>query len=137
MKYKNVLDRMKTELDNHARDYENAAKPSASSASSRSKLVEAHQVHKDIADTTYYIQQDLAETEQIGNNVNSRLAQQREQIEYTQKNLEETEDSLVRSRKALIKIGRRVMTDKCVQAAIILVELLIIGLLVYFKFFKK
>jgi SNARE protein len=99
--------------------------------------LQANAVHNEIADTTKGIQRDLDETEHIGIGVNSRLLQQREQIERTQGNLDDTEDSLARSKKILSRMGRRVLTDKCIQYLIILIELGIIAMIVWLKWFRK
>jgi vesicle transport through interaction with t-SNAREs protein 1 len=144
-KYDNVLARMKAELSQQDTEAQRRIKAASNTPSAtatgggggnRDKLLQAHQVHQQIDETTGYIKRDLEETEKIGIAVNSRLANQREQLESVRDNLEETEDSLARSKKVLNRMGRRVLTDKCTQFLIIVVEIAIIGIIVWAKYFK-
>eukprot|EP00475_Leptophrys_vorax_P008508 TRINITY_DN1550_c0_g1_i3.p4 TRINITY_DN1550_c0_g1~~TRINITY_DN1550_c0_g1_i3.p4 ORF type:complete len:154 (+),score=49.18 TRINITY_DN1550_c0_g1_i3:670-1131(+) len=135
---KTTVEKMKSEADKYKIDFEAARQPFRSDGENeRQRLLRANQVHDEMKDTTLAIQRDLDETEHIGVGVNSRLLQQREQIQRTQQGLDDTEDSLARSKKILKRMGRRVLTDKCIQYLIILVELGIIALIVWIKWLKK
>lgn len=131
------VERMKNELEEHRRTLEDLEHDSSKSDSSRKGLLEAHQIHDEIADSTIGIQRDLVEAEEIGIGVNTRLVEQREQIIRVKDRVEDTDDALVRSRKILTRMGRRVLTDKCTQALVIVLELGIIACIVYLKWFKK
>ena len=51
--------------------------------------------------------------------------------------LAETDDTLGRTKSTIRSIGRRLMTDKLVQGIVILLELGIIGLVVWYRYYKK
>ncbi|XP_017267425.1 vesicle transport through interaction with t-SNAREs homolog 1B [Kryptolebias marmoratus] len=78
-----------------------------------------------------------AETEQIGTEIIEELGEQREQLDRTRDRLVNTGENLGRSRKILRAMSRRLMTNKLLLAIIILMELAILGAVVYLKFFKK
>jgi len=70
-------------------------------------------------------------------NVGTRLKQQREQLINTREKLDESEETLSRTRRLLNLMGRRVITDKLTQGLIILIELAIIAIIVWVKYFRK
>ncbi|XP_005991565.1 vesicle transport through interaction with t-SNAREs homolog 1B [Latimeria chalumnae] len=78
-----------------------------------------------------------AETDQIGTEIIEELGDQREQLERTKDRLINTGENLSRSRKILRSMSRRVMTNKLLLSVIIVVELGILGAVVYLKFFHK
>lgn len=77
------------------------------------------------------------ETDQIGTDIIEELGQQREQLDRTKSRLENTGENLSRSRKILRAMSRRLMTNKLLLAVIILMELGILGAVIYLKFFRK
>jgi hypothetical protein len=99
--------------------------------------LELHEHHVQIDETTSKTKQVLAETEDIGMNVGTRLKQQREQLINTREKLDESEETLSRTRRLLNLMGRRVITDKLTQGLIILIELAIIAIIVWVKYFRK
>ncbi|XP_067847455.1 vesicle transport through interaction with t-SNAREs homolog 1B [Heptranchias perlo] len=76
-----------------------------------------------------------AETDQIGSDIIEELGEQREQLERSKDRLINTGENLSRSRKILRAMSRRVMTNKLLLAIIILLEVAILGTVVYLKFF--
>ncbi|XP_041827439.1 vesicle transport through interaction with t-SNAREs homolog 1B [Melanotaenia boesemani] len=78
-----------------------------------------------------------AETEQIGTDIIEELGEQREQLDRARDRLVNTGENLSRSRKILRSMSRRLMTNKLLLAVIILMELAILGAVVYLKFFRK
>jgi len=135
-KYGPAVDRMKSAFEEQQADFKRASARQQNPnepKTERQKLLEGHAIHDSIEDTTVNIQKDLAESEQIGINVNTRLVEQREQLVHARDHLDDTESSLVRSKKVLKQMGRRVLTDKCTQGVIVIVELGIIGLIVWAK----
>ncbi|XP_029900383.1 vesicle transport through interaction with t-SNAREs homolog 1B [Myripristis murdjan] len=82
-------------------------------------------------------QRIAAETDQIGTDVIEELGEQREQLERARNRLVNTGENLSRSRKILRAMSRRLMTNKLLLAVIILMELAILGAVVYLKFFRK
>ncbi|XP_062851778.1 vesicle transport through interaction with t-SNAREs homolog 1B [Trichomycterus rosablanca] len=75
------------------------------------------------------------ESEHIGTDIIDNLGQQREQLDRTRDRLVNTGENLSRSRKILRSMSRRVMTNKMLLAVIIIMELVILGAVVYLKFF--
>ncbi|XP_006113460.1 vesicle transport through interaction with t-SNAREs homolog 1B [Pelodiscus sinensis] len=78
-----------------------------------------------------------AETDQIGTEIIEELGDQREQLERTKSRLVNTNENLSKTRKILRSISRRVITNKLLLSVIILIELAILGGVVYYKFFRK
>ncbi|XP_067413874.1 vesicle transport through interaction with t-SNAREs homolog 1B isoform X1 [Emydura macquarii macquarii] len=78
-----------------------------------------------------------AETDQIGTDIIEELGDQREQLERTKSRLVNTSENLSKTRKILRSMSRRVMTNKLLLSVIIIVELAILGGVVYYKFFHK
>ncbi|XP_008291481.1 vesicle transport through interaction with t-SNAREs homolog 1B [Stegastes partitus] len=81
-------------------------------------------------------QRIAAESEQIGTDIIEELGEQREQLDRTRNRLENTGENLSRSRKILRAMSRRLMTNKLLLAVIIIMELAILGAVVYLRFFQ-
>nr|XP_012636581.1 vesicle transport through interaction with t-SNAREs homolog 1B [Microcebus murinus] len=77
------------------------------------------------------------ETDQIGSEIIEELGEQRDQLERTKSRLVNTSENLSKSRKILRSMSRKVTTNKLLLSIIILLELAILGGLVYYKFFRK
>ncbi|XP_030806477.1 vesicle transport through interaction with t-SNAREs homolog 1B [Camarhynchus parvulus] len=78
-----------------------------------------------------------AETDQIGTDIIEELGEQREQLERTKSRLVNTSENLSKSRKVLRSMSRRITTNKLLLSIIIILELAILGGVVYYKFFRK
>ncbi|XP_063254837.1 vesicle transport through interaction with t-SNAREs homolog 1B [Prinia subflava] len=78
-----------------------------------------------------------AETDQIGTDIIEELGEQREQLERTKGRLVNTSENLSKSRKILRSMSRRITTNKLLLSIIIILELAILGSVVYLKFFRK
>lgn len=81
-------------------------------------------------------QRIAAETEQIGTEIIEELGEQREQLDRSRNRLVNTGENLSRSRKILRAMSRRLVTNKLLLAVIILMELAILGAVIYLKFFR-
>lgn len=77
--------------------------------------------------------QVLAETTSTGAATTITLQEQREQIIRARETVRETDGLLVKSRKTLRRMSRRVVTNKIIQGLIMLLEVAVIVLIVYFK----
>jgi vesicle transport through interaction with t-SNAREs protein 1 len=77
------------------------------------------------------------QTEQIGTEVVSELGEQRESLLRAKSRIIQTDQELDKSKRILITMKKRVLTNKFVLILIILLELAILGSTVYIKFFKK
>ncbi|XP_078515717.1 vesicle transport through interaction with t-SNAREs homolog 1B [Lissotriton helveticus] len=78
-----------------------------------------------------------AETDQIGTEIIDELGQQRDQLDRTKGRLINTSENLSKSRKILRSMSRKLMTNKLLLSVIIILELAILGGVVYYKFFRK
>ena len=78
-----------------------------------------------------------AETDQIGSEIIEELGEQRDQLERTKSRLVNTSENLSKSRKILCSMSRKVTTNKLLLSIVILLELAILGGLVYYKFFRR
>lgn len=77
------------------------------------------------------------ETEQIGTDIIEELGEQREQLDRTRNRLVNTGENLSKSRKILRAMARRLVTNKLLLGVIIIMELAILGAVVYLKFFRR
>ncbi|KAL6105192.1 vti1b [Pungitius sinensis] len=82
-------------------------------------------------------QRIAAETDHIGNDIIEELGGQREQLDRTRNRLVDTGENLSRSRKVLRAMSRRLVTNKLLLGVIILMELAILGAVIYLKFFRR
>lgn len=78
-----------------------------------------------------------AENEQIGTEVISELGEQRERLLRAKRRLSQTDEELNKARKILVVMRVKVFTNKIVLILIILLELVILGITIYLKFFHK
>ncbi|XP_065832760.1 vesicle transport through interaction with t-SNAREs homolog 1B-like [Oscarella lobularis] len=76
------------------------------------------------------------ESEQVGTETLGELYGQREQLLRATDTVAETDAEVSKAKTILISMGKRVITDKLIMMIIILLELGIIGGLVYWKFFS-
>ncbi|KAG7509677.1 vesicle transport through interaction with t-SNAREs-like 1B [Solea senegalensis] len=82
-------------------------------------------------------QRIAAETDQIGTDIIEELGEQREQLDRSRNRLVNTGENLSRSRKILRSMSRRLVTNKLLLGVIILMELAILGAVIYLKFFRR
>ncbi|XP_064622863.1 vesicle transport through interaction with t-SNAREs homolog 1B-like [Lineus longissimus] len=108
----------------------------AMETSQRAKLMQGTESLKRSTASVGRAQQIAAETDQIAVDVIDELGNQRESLERTRDRLHETDSGLVRSRKILRSMARKMMTNKLVLAVIIILEFIILGGVVYWKFFS-
>ncbi|XP_011175115.1 vesicle transport through interaction with t-SNAREs homolog 1B [Solenopsis invicta] len=78
-----------------------------------------------------------AESEQIGTEVISELGEQRDRLLRAKRRLSQTDEELNKTRKILNVMQLKVLTNKIVLILIILLELAILGIIIYLKFFHK
>jgi len=76
------------------------------------------------------------ETDEIGVQIIGDLDEQRDTLVRTRDKLKETNADLSRSRRILATMGIKLMTNKLLLIVIIILELAIIGGIVYLKFIK-
>lgn len=76
------------------------------------------------------------ESEQIGTEVISELGGQRERLLSAKRRLSQTDEELHKTRRILNVMRRRVLMNKFVLILIILLEVAILGIIVYLKYFR-
>uniref|UniRef100_A0A2K6KE72 Vesicle transport through interaction with t-SNAREs homolog 1B n=1 Tax=Rhinopithecus bieti TaxID=61621 RepID=A0A2K6KE72_RHIBE len=81
--------------------------------------------------------QSIEQTDQIGSEIIKELGEQRDKLERTKSRLVNTSENLSKSRKILRSMSSKVTTNKLLLSIIILLELAILGGLVYYKFFRN
>lgn len=81
--------------------------------------------------------QVAVETEQIGTEVVGELSQQRETLLRTRQRITDTDAELSRAEVIMRKMACGVLSNKIILVLIILMEIAILGSVVYLKFFKK
>ncbi|KAL3873393.1 hypothetical protein ACJMK2_036521 [Sinanodonta woodiana] len=104
-------------------------------ASQRARLIQGTSSLGRASESLFRTQQIAAETDQVGVEIIDELGRQRETLERTRDRLVDTDSNLGRSRKILKTMATRVMTNKMILIVIILLELGILGGMVYYKFF--
>ena len=78
-----------------------------------------------------------AETDQTGSEIIEELGEQRDQLERSKCRLVNTSENLSKSWKILCSMSRKVTTNKLLISIVVLLELAILGGLVYYKFFRR
>lgn len=106
-------------------------------ASNRHKLMSGIQSLTRTSESIARSQQIASETDAIGTDIIEDLSRQRDVLDRTKGRLIDTDSNLSKSRRIMRTMARRVMTDKMILIAIILVELGTLAGLVYWKFFSK
>ncbi|KAM4625016.1 vesicle transport through interaction with t-SNAREs homolog 1B [Polymixia lowei] len=105
--------------------------------SQRSLLLQGTESLNNATQSIERSQRIATETDQIGTDIIEELGEQREQLDRTRNRLVNTGENLSRSRKVLRAMSRRLMTNKLLLAVIIVMELAILGAVIYLKFFRK
>ncbi|KAG8560453.1 hypothetical protein GDO81_014986 [Engystomops pustulosus] len=103
----------------------------------RSLLLQGHESLNRTTDSIARSHRMAAETDAIGQNIVEELGGQREQLERTKDRLINTGENLSRSRKILRSMSRKIVTNKLLLSVIIILELAILGGVVYYKFFRS
>uniref|UniRef100_A0A2I3HN14 Vesicle transport through interaction with t-SNAREs homolog 1B n=1 Tax=Nomascus leucogenys TaxID=61853 RepID=A0A2I3HN14_NOMLE len=98
-------------------------------------LPQGNESLKQATQSTERSHQIAMETDRIGSEITEELGEQQDQLERTKSRLVNTRENLSNSRKILRSMSRKVTTNKLLLSIIILLELAILGSLVYYKFF--
>ncbi|XP_076268909.1 vesicle transport through interaction with t-SNAREs 1b [Rhynchophorus ferrugineus] len=106
-------------------------------AHNRQVVLEGTQILERTGQSLARSNQIAIETEQIGQEVISELGQQRESLLRTRDRLDDANTNLDNTKAILKRMGRNVIYNKVILISIILLEVLILILLVYNKFFKR
>ncbi|RDD37752.1 Vesicle transport through interaction with t-SNAREs-like protein 1B [Trichoplax sp. H2] len=102
----------------------------------RAKLIQGNETLNRASESVARSQRVAAETDEVGINILTDLGDQRESLVRTRDTLTGTNQELGKSRRLISTIGRRVVTNKLLLGFIIILEVGILGLVIYLKFFK-
>jgi len=102
----------------------------------RGRLLQAKQAIDDSGESLDNTLSAISESSATGAQTAIQLQQQRDQLQNAKQNLHETDNVLGRSRKLLIRMRRRIITNKLITGVIILSELALMALIVYLKYYK-
>ena len=102
----------------------------------RQQLLSGSQIVSESDASLTRTQQVLMETQEIGAATSAQLVAQREQFQGQLANVHATDDFLSRSKRTLQRMHKRLVTNKLIQGAIILVQCGAVGLIVYLKYYK-
>lgn len=116
--------------------YSSQNQQSTHQQSQRALLLQGSESLNNASQSIERSQRLAAETEQIGTDIIEELGEQREQLDRSRNRLVNTGENLSRSRKILRAMSRRLVTNKLLLGVIILMELGILGAVVYLRFFR-
>ncbi|XP_065661598.1 vesicle transport through interaction with t-SNAREs homolog 1B isoform X2 [Hydra vulgaris] len=103
----------------------------------KKKIIEGFETLDHGTESILRSQRVAAETDELGEGIISDLDTQREALLRTRDRLEKTDAELGKSRRILASLSVRLATNKLLLVIIIIVELAIIGGIVYLRFFKN
>ncbi|ELT95070.1 hypothetical protein CAPTEDRAFT_161960 [Capitella teleta] len=144
--YKATLESLSSALRNQGSSHGNALSGAAFGqnndfedleSAQRSRLMQGSQILQGTTDSISRSHQIAAETDMVATDVIDELGTQRESLIRTRDRLHETDENLSKSNKILKGMAKRVMTNKMILVVIILLEMAILGGVVYWKFFSK
>lgn len=124
-------------VERHHGFYSSQNEHSTHLQSQRALLLQGTEALNNASQSIERSQRIATETEQVGTEIIEELGEQREQLDRTRDRLANTGENLSRSRKILRSMSRRLMTNKLLLAVIILMELAILGAVIYLKFFRR
>lgn len=105
--------------------------------SNRNTVRAGTQALKQTAESLARSERVALETAEAGTSIISELRTQTESLERAKTNLNRMNDRLTQSRKIISVLYKRVFTNKFIVILIIILEIAILGSVVYLKFFKK
>ncbi|XP_022105289.1 vesicle transport through interaction with t-SNAREs homolog 1B-like [Acanthaster planci] len=124
----------RSELFHSQSSFEN--KVNVAQSNQRARLLQGQETLNRTSDSLARTHQIAAETDEIGVGIIDELDGQKEQLLNARDKLEDMDHSLGKSKRILNSMGRRIITNKLILMAVILVELVILGVVVYLKFFS-
>ena len=101
----------------------------------RLKVLQIHKSLTSAGESIVRSTQIAVETEQIGNSVLGELNDQGERLRQVNETLDGTRVALSKSRRLLNKLGRGIFYNKFLLVVIIILEIVALGGIIYWKFF--
>lgn len=105
--------------------------------SQRARLFDSRESIRSVDSSLDRTSRALAETVEVGAETASLLLSQREIFLKQKNSLQETDNFVTLSKKTLSRMHRRIISSKIIQCLIILLEIALIILIVYFKYFNQ
>ncbi|KAK7080141.1 Vesicle transport through interaction with t-SNAREs 1B [Halocaridina rubra] len=146
MRYQNEIARHQRQLDREMSDYHGDSRSalfsnnddiSSLDAIRRKQVQQGAAILERTSESIARSTTIAVETEQVGTEVLGELGTQRETLTRTRDRLVDTDAELGRSRKIIRAMSRNVLYNRILLIIIILLEMGILGGLVYWKFFTK
>ncbi|XP_077998399.1 vesicle transport through interaction with t-SNAREs homolog 1B-like [Glandiceps talaboti] len=113
--------------------YDSGSDVAAIQASQRARLLQGTETLGRASESIERSHRVAAETDAVGIEIIDELGEQKEQLVRTRDRVHGMDQDLSRSRKILNSMGRRLMTNKLLLGMIILLELGILGAVLYLK----
>jgi len=102
----------------------------------RTRLLGAKEIVDSTSESLDRTMGAIEETTETGKQTATQLQTQRELMKNARDNLRDADDFLSRSRNTLLRMRRRVVTNKLISGLIILLEIGLIGLVIYLKYYR-
>ena len=102
----------------------------------RNRLLETDSMLVDMEASLINSRRAIEESEALGGDITRNLMSPRRQLEESRDMLEETDSYSDKATKTINTMSRRLLTDKLIQGVIVCVEIGIIGLIIYFRYYK-
>ncbi|ETO03301.1 vesicle transport v-snare protein [Reticulomyxa filosa] len=137
------ISKLKTELEGFKKDYQAIENNNGisldvlkSNSNERQQLLHGQHIIDSTHNALLRGKQIISETEDTAVHTANRLNQQGQQLEIVLDDLQQTNYTQDRARRIMLGMARRMITDRIIQFFIVIIELLIIGILIWYKFFK-
>ena len=101
----------------------------------RTRLLQGREIQQSTSDSLRRTQRTIHDTITVGEDTSILLEQQTEKMVGMRDNLHETDNMLDKSRAVLRRMNNRVVTNKLVTTLIILIEIAIVMLIIYVKYY--
>jgi len=117
--------------------YGGASSTSSFESQQRGMMQEGLDIMNRTSDSVARSQRIAAETDEYGVQILADLDDQKESLIRVRDKVKQTDSDLTKSRRIIQSIGVRMITNKLLLIVIIVLEVIILGAVVYIKYFKK
>mmetsp|Transcript_23405 Transcript_23405/g.37455 ORF Transcript_23405/g.37455 Transcript_23405/m.37455 type:complete len:214 (+) Transcript_23405:51-692(+) len=100
----------------------------------RNRLLQSHEIIDSTQSALDRSKQVVAETEEVAIDSSTKVNAQGQQLENVLGDVHDINDTSARGRRIMMGMARRMMTDRIIQSIIVILELGIIGGLLYWRF---
>lgn len=135
-KHKKALKGFKSALNQQASTMPTPAEQQREWREQRQRLLDQNSVIDETGSSLKRVQMSIEESEQIGAATSAALVRDTETMENMLDSIKETDGVLERSKKLLNRMRRRVVTNKVVTGVIVLLELGLVGLIIWYRYYR-